>query len=140
MKTKSKYKFSPFQKAWIDALISQKYKKTIGRLAKVDKKGNLSCCCLGVACEIASKFLDSHLNKNKSNPNDIEYNGVGGCLPINVEQSLRLRSCSGAFRRAVGKKTNLAKLNDCAKWSHKKIGEYIRDNPENVFCNAGKET
>lgn len=35
---------------WVDYLRSGRYKQANGQLAKVDKKGNKSYCCLGVGC------------------------------------------------------------------------------------------
>jgi hypothetical protein len=37
---------------WVNALESGEYKQGRGRLTRIDERGNLSHCCLGVACEV----------------------------------------------------------------------------------------
>ncbi len=124
---KPKYKFTPFQKAWINALIAQKYKKGRGRLTQVLKNGSLKCCCLGVACELAPKFgvkLKVEVIEDRK-----QYNGHSGLLSTGIVKILKLRDSEGLF----GERESLVSLNDNDRKTHKQIGEFILNNPDKVF-------
>lgn len=127
MKT-AKYKFTPFQKAWIDALIAQTYKQAKERLCiKNPDDNSLSYCCLGVACEIAPKFgIELEVETDR---NYLVFNGQWAYLPVSVAEKLKLKDTHGKISEGL----NLAYKNDREGLTHKEIGEFIRDNPEKVF-------
>jgi len=112
----AKKRLNALQKAWIEKLKSGKTKKTTDILS--DPKGY---CCLGVACTILG--IAKKEMKGRSDLDD---------FPQGVDK-LRLRGSIGQLLNNLQDgKGSLAEMNDSG-WSHRKIGEYIEKNPENVF-------
>ncbi len=135
MKFKSKtYHFNPFQKAWIAALKSGKYRKACGQLSKSGRY-----CCLGVACEIAriTPELQVSVVRERTDDGDFTYDNREQYLPTRITTALKLRGDSGSFKDYIETDSatahGLTDLNDDARWSHRKIAEYIEANPWNVF-------
>lgn len=56
-------KFTEFQENWLLALESGHFKKNKGSLCAVDKKNNLSYCCLGVACAVYNEMAKKNKKK-----------------------------------------------------------------------------
>lgn len=121
-----KYKFTKLQLNWINDLISGKYRRTTEQLAVKDDNKHVSYCCLGVACVVAGA-------KKEIQPcGSIYFDGEDVELSEHFTSMYKLRSAQGALKEKVNGFKTLAEMNDDG-WSHKKIGQYILDNPENVF-------
>ncbi len=121
-----KYKFTKLQLEWINTLLSGKYRKAKGYLALKDKNKHVGYCCLGIACLLSG--AKKYINKNQTiffGDEDVE-------LSEELTKLYKLRSPQGMFKNSVEEHSSLAALNDTG-WSHKRIGEYILNNPENVF-------
>ena len=131
-----KYKFNKFQLAWIKALKSGKYRKGYGGLCLITKQNHKNYCCLGVACDIFNKKISNSLVSNKED-GLITFDSESFRLPTSLLNKLKLRDSSGKLLMSVKSNqhicSSLTELNDMEKWSHKKIGEYIYNNPTNVF-------
>ena len=138
MKAK-KFKFTVHQLKWLDALESGKFKKAYGQLVelKKDEETVKGYCCLGVACEVLGKpFGIKRVAEKFSLP---KHDTEDAVLPERLYKLLRLRTEEGELDNSLdilkdtAVATTLVDLNDKARWSHKKIAQYIRKNPENVF-------
>ncbi len=128
---KTKYKFTKLQLDWITDLINGRFTKTTRQLGKSLKK-HASYCCLGVACLVARRNgldISKEINAN----GDICFDGDDAELGMTLWKEYKLRSGQGDFKSAIDGRASLVALNDDAGWSHKQIGEYILNNPENVF-------
>jgi hypothetical protein len=75
------------------------------------------------------------VSKKVDNHGDILFDDDDASLSENLYTTYKLRNGDGVFKKPIeGTSYNsLIMLNDEAGWSHKKIGEYILNNPENVF-------
>ena len=131
------YNFSEDQERWLKALENGEYQQCTGELCAGD-----SYCCLGVAC-----ILDGYKKADQ-----LEHPGyflnhqgtlVGGAVNGYLRDKLNLIETNGALKvffkkdpelpdNPVNWITSLASMNDDG-WSFKKIAEYIRANPRNVF-------
>lgn len=115
----AKYKFNKWQLKWLEALESGEYAQS--KEALCDGNG---FCCLGVACEA----LGLEAEQITGDPR-WAYDGNVGYLPKSAVAKLKLNSQSGL----IAGNSSLVEKNDCAGWSHKRIAEFIRKNPELVF-------
>lgn len=145
-----KFKFSPFQKAWLADLAAGRFNQGFNSLAVQDGSKHVNYCCLGVACVVAMR-MNSKLKLNLSRKPlgsdydwTIEFDSQAGILPQKVKNALNLRDCQGAFFKTV-KMTiegqhytfgSLVDMNDSERLTHKEIAAYIYANPENVFLPA----
>lgn len=132
--------------AWISDLMSGKFRKGYGALLQRDVSGNHNFCCLGVACKTLQKLKPSlDITFEFDNPGECSGEVLGDDISLHEDliNVLRLRDGYGRFKEPVRAYdpennrevdiVNLSNLNDTAKWSHRKIGEYILANPGNVF-------
>ena len=125
---------------WIDALESDIYQQTTGRLRRDD-----AMCCLGVLCHVS----------NISNWINEKYMGEKGSLPDDVKKWVNLLSPDGKFYLTPAWMLNLpehikSKLESIVKydcrsytyltslndrdWTFKEIAELIRSNPPGLFA------
>lgn len=115
-----KFRLGPLQRKWIRTLKSGKYKKAIGILYDESKNGY---CCLGVA--------------NKC----LNLGEVSGGYLTNEFDKIGLKSLCGTFDKKYrfprGTKfyLNLVDMNDYGI-SHKKIAQFMEQNPELVFTKS----
>ncbi len=132
------FKYTPIQRAWLDALKSGKFRQGRKRLAIRTKNKKVDYCCLGVACVVANR-MGRKLKKSSQKDilgDVIAFNDSAGALPTVVTRTLNLRDDVGSFKQPVSfngiSSGCLASLNDNGQ-THKKIAEYIELNPTNVF-------
>lgn len=144
MSKKPSYKFSPFQRAWIDALKHGNLRQVQGQLhLSYPAQKTAAYCCLGVACKLAKPYVGeldaSRISRGRFV--DVKYDAGPYCLPSQVEEELKLNDNVGKLVTPEIIHTNgivkvaesLANLNDLFGWTFKQIGEYIENNPHNVF-------
>ncbi len=130
---KSNYKFNRYQKEWIKALESGKYKQGKNALNK-----NGSFCCLGVACEVFNKINKKEkkktliVNADEFNTAKTSYDGESEIAPKNVVKAFKLQDTCGTLSRSVAGLIDLAELND-AGYSFKYIANLIKTRPKVVF-------
>ena len=119
------HKFTPFQRAWLDALKSGRFRQGRKRLARRLKNKKVEYCCLGVACSIAPKFgvKLKKASKYDTTGHAISFNGESGYLPLAVKDALHFKG--------VGR--NLAMLNDDKRFSFKRIAERVEQYPSLYF-------
>jgi hypothetical protein len=138
---KQPYNFTPFQRLWIDALKSGRFRQGKSRLHTVNRLNKTAVyCCLGLACKLANETGELKLPKTIEEPHGalpfIKYDIDGHTLPNSARTLLKLRNCVGKFKKAAtvqgDKFGSLADMND-RELTFKQIGEYIEANPENVF-------
>ncbi len=120
-------KLNKYQKKWLKALRSGKYKRGTNYLTGVDTKGKLRHCCLGVACRIFPKIVECTGIDEFNNC----YYGVNRrdtILPEELQELLGVDDM-GAFNTKIRKGGNytftLAGLNDSNKFSFKQIADII---------------
>jgi len=108
-------------KLWVEALRSGEYEQGKDCLSNGDE-----FCCLGVACDLYSKYNKPILfileNGVKS------YDGDTVFLPFVVQDWLGLKSHSGVFSNA----NSLAQMND-GGLTFKEIADMIESEPEGLF-------
>lgn len=106
---------------WVVALRSGRYKQSKRALKKIDGKGEISHCCLGVLCEIHSEETDTPFTNIESFDNIFYYNNNTTSLPLSVLKwsGLDRRQYAGSLHpislvevRYMGRESNLAYLND----------------------------
>lgn len=120
------FKLGPNQRKWLKALESGRYER--GRTwLKVERKGKLKYCCLGVACEIAGVEWQS---------NDGWRYSTSGCdssLPESMIRWLGVFSQIGAVGHWEIDAPSMAAMNDQLDLSFKKIAARIRKRPGSYF-------
>jgi hypothetical protein len=123
-KAPKKYKFNAFQKKWLGALESGKYKQTKEKLFS-----GRGYCCLGVACDLAGI-------KPVKRPHMYLFDDEWSVAPSSIIEKLKLRGDCGDFDISVRIKNlnvgSLAEMNDIGK-TFKEIAAFIRENPNNIF-------
>jgi hypothetical protein len=136
-----KYNFTPFQRLWIDALKSGRFRQGKNRLHTVNRLNKTAVyCCLGLACKLANKTGKLKLPKTIEEPHNalpfIKYDDNGFILPSKIVNLLKLRNPGGNFKKIANvNNLNFSGLVDMNDWGlpFNQIGEYIEANPENVF-------
>lgn len=147
-----------FLTAWLEALCSGEYKQANGQLCEVtvETKGKNAGkevarhCCLGVACEVASRLKlipitvdNSDAEEQKQNAEKYGYNeyiytrgfdGETKLLTGELAEAFGLASIDGSFMDENGDSENLANLNDSG-YSFKRIAKIIESKPEGLFRN-----
>lgn len=133
------YKFSKFQRAWLTALRSGKFRQTERSLGRRQHK-HVNYCCLGVACAIANRVDSSLKIKREVDHGAVCFDKETAGLPEKVQFALGLHSKFGALIDAVPNPDpdeenaqDLVSVNDNLKWNFKQIADYIEKNPTNVF-------
>lgn len=116
-------------KKWVEALRSGEYKQARGALTR-KRNGDVSHCCLGVACDLYAKEneLDIEEAKRTSEGVVISYGGTTGYLPERVREWLGLRDFCGAFDAI----NSLASRNDSGA-TFNEIANIIESEPEGLF-------
>ncbi len=122
------YKFSPLQRAWLDALKSGKYRQGKRVLARRLPNKKVEYCCLGVACVVGNENGVKSKKTCCSTEKVIAFDNMTGCLPPNIQKALKMRDHIGV----VSETQSLAYMNDSGK-THKEIAEYIEANPDKIF-------
>ena len=112
-----------FQKTWIEALKSGKFRQAQGALRK-DGNKKPKFCCLGLACVINNQLFPEEKVKLGKTSWGYEYDGEGYNLPPSVYDKLQL-SNSG--------QSKLIDINDEDNCSFKKIAAELENNPEKYF-------
>jgi hypothetical protein len=115
-----KFKLGPLQRKWIRALKSGKFKK--GTLCLHCEEDN-SYCCLGVANECLN------LKETSSGFLSNTYKRIG------LFNSSGVISNNYKFPRGTKLYGSLVEMND-KNISHKKIAEFLENNPELVFTKS----
>lgn len=113
-----------FQKKWITALKSNKFKKGRGYLCSND-----SYCCLGVACEVLKTPFEI---KTEDDDSKVKFfKKQNHYLPRSLQISLGINYI-GEFKNPIYINgyfyDNLAELNDDSDLLFNKIGEIIEEN------------
>ncbi len=128
MATKKEFKLGKLQKKWVNELKSGKYKKSKYLL---NSKGGY--CCLGIICEIENVLV-----KEKGKPSYIKgsRNKENQELTKSLYNKYGLRFAEGKLKERYKNSGFLSQLNDGVNMSLKQIGEYIEQNPENVFTKS----
>lgn len=115
---------------WVKALRSGEYKQTQKRLATVDRDGNVSYCCLGVACEVYGKTerREQELNQHSRR---VVFDGSDAVLPESVQQWLGLTEghpgvlSDRTYSDGELVPEGLAVLNDDRGWDFDQIADAI---------------
>lgn len=138
----NKFKFTPFQEAWLKALETGKYKQGKRRLATRNKeKKTVGYCCLGVACEVYRNLFPGKLKKKYKTVKYPGYDDDNRVIYGDNEEQLylpqELVSELGLFDHKGTPKQcslyqDLSRLNDNGK-THKEIAKIVRANPEKYF-------
>lgn len=125
---KTKYKLNRRQAAWVAALRSGKYKQAKGYL-----RTSNGFCCLGVACDIASKHKWAKVEVEEG-PKAIYYSGKDTLLPWSVQSALGFRENNAEIADGVRCKNHfsLVGANDSGA-SFKRIAAFVEKHPELVF-------
>ena len=137
------YNFTEPERAYhrsllIAALRSGQYRQNHGCL-HVCRRGEMSWCALGVACEISKLGIWTHRsNEVKDGCMPYRYTieghmGAGISLPLPVCWFFGFRTCYGDYLKADGNKTNLVNLNDGLRWSFEDIADVIAAAPYGLF-------
>lgn len=111
-----KYKFNRYQKAWIKALKSGKYKQ---RKAHLSNDNHTAHCCLGVACEVVNDLLA------KSKKRKQYWDSYDSRPPERIANLLSIEN-SGINK--------LINFNDIEGLSFKQIAEEIEIDPYQYFA------
>lgn len=112
-------------KLWLDALRSGEYKQGQQYLAQfLKKRADWHYCCLGVACEIASKYihLDTSIYDNGSCaiPGDVKkYNDNCSFLDQDIKNWYGLSDWA---------ENELLRMNDSFGWNFERIANWIEEN------------
>lgn len=129
---------------WIDALESDEYRQTTGKLrdlgfddAQDARVLSNEYCCLGVACEVWRKETGIGSWKiDKENEEDAYFVAPSdqktGALPWEVRQWLGLDSDDGTYMTGSGS-TSLVAHNDSDGWDFKQIAQLLKDPPSGLF-------
>lgn len=124
-------------KKWVEALRSDIYKQTRGRL-RTTEKGEYSYCCLGVACELYKANC-------RDVGEDIDWNGdyfLGDEeeLPLEVMSWLGLKEADGSYQPppkvitcGEGDGHSLINDNDYFYMTFNQIADIIESEPEGLF-------
>ena len=133
------YKFSPLQRAWIDDLKAGRFNQGKHNLAVRQANKKVNYCCLGVACVVINRE-SRKLNLTPIKVTKdliIRFDDEAGYLPESAIKTLGLRSSNGVLKTPYEKHGiifhSLSQMNDRG-WTHREIGEYIEQNPFNVFA------
>ncbi len=128
------YKYTKFQRQWLQALEAGRYNQTQGWLGMRLGNKKVGYCCLGVAYKVAG--VRPKLATDAGQENVLSFDGESGTLCVKMRDRLKLHGYNGKFLvepRIEGKHyASLADMNDKGL-THKQIAAYIRANPENVF-------
>src|SRR5579859_8070392 len=115
---------------WLDALRSGEFKQGREHL-RVEKGSKFGYCCLGVACVIYQRETDDPVPELLADT----------LLPQRVADWLGLASTMGKFDSPIyhgnDQANDLTELNDDAKYSFKKIADFIESKPEGLFKVTG---
>lgn len=124
-------------KKWVAALRSGEYKQTKEYLH--DPNGY---CCLGVACDVASKsglnlevILTNEVREEGGIPTEVQvtsYDGNTQMLPYAVMNWLGLRESVGGYR-VEGHTNCLTRLNDQEGYTFEEIAKIVESEPEGLF-------
>lgn len=128
-------KFTPFQRKWIAALTSGKFRQTKNQLTR-----RRSHCCLGLACHILREPLDLKVSEAAITAGGTVYNGDMYRLPDKVKRALGMHAvCGGLKGEADGDDgfsgDCLAELNDDYGFKFTDIAKLLRRAPWMVFTN-----
>jgi len=104
---------------WVDALRSDEYEQTYGRLEVRD-----GYCCLDVACRV---YQEQTGIKLKTDDGDLEGGNLGGGYD-QVREWLGLKSPSGRY---IG--DSLTSNNDEDKYTFADIANIIESDPDGLF-------
>lgn len=140
-------KLTENQQKWVDALLSGQYEQGTGFLCvtEADPENDVKAgyCCLGVACQVLfpDEGRDLSMRELKGRAFTVprkEWFGDTSLAPDEIVDALGLCDSYGSLREPIHSEDgiaydNLTELNDEAGWSFQQIGEFIRDNPEQVF-------
>lgn len=128
-------KMTENQKKWIAALKSGEYKQHTGGLHWKSEHGD-QYCCLGVACELASK-------DGVKVGRDTDGRIVGGylmdqpdaCAWLGLKEDVSSTTTPPEFR-SHGTAAKLAQMNDIELLSFEEIAQTIEAKPEAFFTQA----
>lgn len=129
MKPTKKSKLNPNARKWVKALRSGKYRQCKGKLTRIDRKGQTSHCCLGVACEVFIKSGGKLRTCDEYSVRSYGPNNEADLLPGKVKRWLGLNSTDGSSKMNMP----LSKLNDNGK-RFKSIADIIESQPEGLFA------
>jgi hypothetical protein len=131
------------RRAWIEALLSGKYKKADGYLGTYDEKtGKGSFCALGVLCDLAvkAKVIPEPIKEEKIGREKWSLafgkEEAGGDLPDEVREWAGITNRFGSMTLKDGTETCIPSLNDSGDKrgkSLKTIGNIIKTCPEGLF-------
>lgn len=125
-------------KKWIKALRSGKYNQARGLLREVTDDGEVTYCCLGVACDLYAK--EHRLSWEEKDVRYFEgdtqtkYSLLGErfSLPEEVAEWLGMNP-GGEFTFKDGRSSDLVTQNDDEKKSFKQIANIIEREPKGLF-------
>lgn len=116
------------RRLWVEALRSGEYKQGTGKLETRTDEGELTNCCLGVACRAAHKwgvFVDMAGERILGNYLDSQPS---------VKEWLGLKDCRGFYKINCWDTLNcLAYDNDIHGLSFHEIADIIESEPEGLF-------
>lgn len=101
---------------WVAALRSGKYRQGRGSLVSASVLGQLSYCCLGVACEIFHKELDV---RKRYKDGEVYFDNNNHYLPNKISNTLKM---------GIEMEMKLANLNDVKNENFHEIADWIERN------------
>lgn len=101
---------------WVAALRSGKYRQGRGSLVSASVLGQLSYCCLGVACEIFHEELDV---RKSYTDGEIQFDDSVHYFPQKVSNALGV---------GIETEMSLANLNDAENKDFEEIADWIEGN------------
>lgn len=123
---------------WVQALRSGEYKQGIGALKGLNKDGEQTYCCLGVACDIYAKETGLAWEVRLDGSNRFYFLGKTGLLPYEVQKWLGLKTDDGLYRKFspddhYGCTRTLTGDNDGSRFTFEEIASLIESEPEGLF-------
>ncbi len=124
----SEFKLGPLQTKWLEALKSGKYQHGRGLLCKINSKGKMEYCCLGVLCEImgVEKTMDDHF---------IQYELHNASLPPGIAKQVGLRSEHGDIANP-SIHGDLTKVNDNSRYGFQPVIDIMEKEPQRIFTES----
>lgn len=136
------FPYNELQEKWLNELWTTRKPQTTEGFLRVEFLNELSdrsgFCCLGLAAEIIdpNPEIESRYGQRIWN-----WEGLQAILPKEMWEALQLRGADGALKEHLESSDgvtygSLVEMNDSGNWSFKRIAEWIRENPEQVFTNV----